>query len=344
MLNRTRCALPLVVLLAAAPAFGKGAAGLSCKWGSDCLSGKCKFGKCASASGSTKSAGGVACKWPSECESGKCSFGKCAASGGGSTKGSAGVACSWPSECASGNCSFGVCKGDAKGKSAPSGSGARGAPEEPVAEEQPAYEEPVPEPTDCSRDLMAAVFKDKADSPAYLRIADKYCRDYTSAQLSQAKEIYALGYKDNISDVLKTIASASPAELACVKKEFEAMPKDKWRLTSFEVRASCRARVDASPCATDLMATVYKEKKDLKLWTDYAERDCKKNTPEQIAAAKTLFTAGYGVSFSGLIRELARATPEQVDCGKAEWDSRKPENKKDQEFLSNGDGCKKKKK
>ncbi len=107
--NRVVALVFFLVAVVCTAAWAKNGNGVKCTFSSDCESGNCSFGKCASRGGGKALGNGIACTFSSDCASGNCSFGKCAARGGGKQLAN-GVACTFSSDCASGNCSFGVCK------------------------------------------------------------------------------------------------------------------------------------------------------------------------------------------------------------------------------------------
>ncbi len=78
----------------------------------------------------------------------------------------------------------------------------------------------------------------------------------------------------------------------------------------------------ATPCSEDLMATVYKEKAGVRASLFYARADCR-YPPETIARAKELFAAGYGRNFSGTLRTVKEATPDQLACAKKAYDKKR---------------------
>ncbi len=83
----------------APPARKRGLAnGVACTFSSDCASGECDYGACASEGGDKKLGNGVACTFSSDCASGECTYGACASNSGSKELGT-GVACTFDSDC-----------------------------------------------------------------------------------------------------------------------------------------------------------------------------------------------------------------------------------------------------
>jgi hypothetical protein len=96
----------------APPARTRGLAnGVACTFSSDCASGECDYGACASASGDKKLGNGVACTYDSDCASGDCTYQKCASKGYSKDLGT-GVACTYDDDCASHHCNYNKCADD----------------------------------------------------------------------------------------------------------------------------------------------------------------------------------------------------------------------------------------
>ncbi|HEX4455955.1 MAG TPA: hypothetical protein VH143_34075 [Kofleriaceae bacterium] len=96
----------------AAPARTHGLAnGVACTFSSDCASGECTYGACASEDGDKKLGNGVKCTFSSDCASGECTYGACASNGDSKELGT-GVACTFDSDCASHHCTYSKCADD----------------------------------------------------------------------------------------------------------------------------------------------------------------------------------------------------------------------------------------
>lgn len=259
---------------------------------------------------------GAPCSNPNQCLSHTCSQKRCAPS----TDYPAGIGgfCSTNGTCKSKNCVRSKCeapKEEKKTSSTKGGGSTRSAPDDDEDEEEApkAKEpEPLPEPTPCSEDLLATIYKgDKSRTHQF------YARDnckYPPEVLAKAKKLFLDGYGYNFAITLSTVHNATPEQLDCAIKHYDLAKKG-----SFDVPRLCMGKKELIACADELAPLFIKfEEMKPEMAKDQAEIACEKREPAVIARAKPLLIEKYG-HFDHICDTIEKATPEQVECVKREY-------------------------
>lgn len=253
---------------------------------------------------------GAACNNPNQCVSKICSSKRCAPST--DHPGGVGAVCTVNGHCKSRNCKGGSCAApkEEKKTSSTTGGGSRSTSsdddEEEEAETPKAKEpEPLPEPTPCSEDLLATIYKgDKSRTHQF------YARDnckYPPAEVEKAKKLFLDGYGYNFAITLSTVHNATPEQLACAIKHY-----DKAKNGRFDVPHLCLQKADLLKCTEDLTPILKDEMQ--------AQIACERRSPDTIAKTKPiLLEKKYGDSFDNIADTVEKTTPEQLECVKRDF-------------------------
>lgn len=229
--------------------------------------------------------------------------------------GGLGALCEGDSHCVSERCLGRFCGPPKETRASPSPGGQRGNRTQdersPPTRAAP-VEEPLPEPTPCSEDLMATVYQEKAGVDAYLRYADRDCANFTPEVIAKGKELFSAGYGRNFGVTLTTVKDATAEQLACAKKQYDKDRNPTSRM-DFEVPSLCKLSKDLISCTDDLTAAVFKGD------SSRAKMACKEHAPEVIAGARAMFVEGYG-DFGALADLIEKVTPEQLSCIKRDYE------------------------
>jgi hypothetical protein len=257
---------------------------------------------------------GAGCSNPNQCLSKMCSQHRCAPSGD-HPSGLGGV-CTSNGHCKSHYCQQGRCAAKvekAKGSS-PSGGGKRAPAEEEddEAEVKAPTPEPLPEPTPCSEDLIATIYKGNAASRASQFAARDNCR-HKPETLALAKKLFLDGYGYNFSVTLRTVHEATPEQLACAQKHY-----DKQKNGTFEVPGLC-LKPGALIACTDELTSLFLADMKPDMARSQAQIECERRAPAVVATAKPLFVAKYG-DFGQICTTVEKATPEQLECVKRDYE------------------------
>jgi hypothetical protein len=258
---------------------------------------------------------GTPCEKSNECVSLRCFAHVCRPDN--AHPGGLGALCEGDGQCVSKNCLGSKC-GPPKEKASSSGSTRRGGSRDSARAKDPEQpsepvEAPLPEPTPCSEDLLATVYKDKAGERAYRFYAADECLNFRPEVIAAAKELFSAGYGRNFGVTLRTVKEATAEQLTCAKQAYDKH-RDRKSPSDFGVPLLCLQPQEVIACVHDLEATVFKGDES------QAKLECDRRAPATIATAKELFAKGYGPSFANLCEVLEKATPEQLECTKRDYE------------------------
>lgn len=254
---------------------------------------------------------GAPCSNPNQCLSHTCSQKRCAPS----TDYPAGLGgfCSTNGTCKSKNCVRSKCEAPKEEKKTSSSSTGGGSPstprdddEEEETEAPKAKEpEPLPEPTPCSEDLIATVYKGD-NSRTHQFYARDNCK-YPPEELEKAKKLFLDGYGYNFAITLSTVHNATPEQLACAIKHY-----DKRKNGRFDVPHLCLQKNALIACTEELTPLLKDEMQ--------AQIACERRSPEVISKTKPIFLEKkYGDSFDNIADTVEKTTPEQLECVKRDF-------------------------
>lgn len=168
----------------------------------------------------------------------------------------------------------------------------------------------------CRDDLAATVYKDEKSRNGILATAQAECQKRSPEIIARAKALFEAGYgTTNFSGICNELERATPAQVECMKRDYDLNSNRKTVYESFSRKRICERSQVAIDCYFDFLGTFYPEAQftNDRLRSN-VESYCAASPTPDLALMKKLRAAGYKQDATRFIEPLGKLTPEQKSC------------------------------